>query len=157
MIPSAVPKELAVAASATVREPRGTTGARSEGEITAFRGPRRRLGSSWQAVRASVLPACFFACIFAGFLACGTPAREAAHPGGKTTSLRLRGTPDQASVVLDDQFLGNLAFVASHGVALPRGKHRLTVEAQGYFPFDREITGDEGPVSLEVQLRAIPQ
>lgn len=157
MIPSAVHEAPAVAVSATGSEPRGKTGACGEGGITASRRPLRRLGSWWQAARASVLPAGFLACIFAGFLACGTPAREAAHPGGKTTSLRLRGTPDQASVVLDDQFLGNLAFVASHGVALPRGKHRLTVEAQGYFPFDREITGDEGPVSLEVQLRAIPQ
>lgn len=75
-----------------------------------------------------------------------------------TTSLRMRGTPPDARVTVDDQHLGALAFVARRGVALPPGRHRISVEKPGYFPYDRVVEVDEGdpPVQLDVKLEPIP-
>jgi hypothetical protein len=74
-----------------------------------------------------------------------------------TTSLRLAPateSPRDARVVIDDQELGPLWYVTEHGVAMPPGKHRLTIEADGYLPYDREI--DAGPggglIKLDVKL-----
>jgi hypothetical protein len=75
-----------------------------------------------------------------------------------TTSLRMKGAIPDASVTIDDQYLGALAFVAKKGVALPPGKHRITVEKLGYFPWDRLVEVREGdpPLALEVTLTKIP-
>lgn len=74
-----------------------------------------------------------------------------------TTSLRLApaaGAPRGARVVVDDQELGPLWYVTEHGVAMPAGKHRITIEAEGYLPWDREV--DAGPsggvLKLDVTL-----
>jgi hypothetical protein len=74
-----------------------------------------------------------------------------------TTSLRLApasGAPRNARVVVDDQELGPLWYVTEHGVAMPAGKHRITIEADGYLPWDREV--DAGPsggvLKLDVTL-----
>jgi hypothetical protein len=66
-------------------------------------------------------------------------------------------TPSDAVVTIDDQYLGPLAFVAAHGVRLPEGKHRISVERPGYFPFDRTVDaqGTE-PIRLDVALIPIP-
>jgi PEGA domain len=75
-----------------------------------------------------------------------------------TVSLRMRGTPPDATVTIDDQILGALAYVEARGVALPPGKHRVTVQAQGFFPWDREVEAKEGdlPIRLDVALVPIP-
>ena len=80
------------------------------------------------------------------------------NPPPRTTSLRMNGTPPDARVSVDDQKLGALAFVAEHGVALPPGRHRVTVEKPGYFPYDEIVNVEEGdpPVSLAVTLAKIP-
>jgi len=85
-------------------------------------------------------------------LACG-PAREP-----RTVSLRLRGGPPNASVTIDDVFVGTLDFVAARGVGLPVGTHRLSVEAPGHLPLDRVVEAKEGslPIALDVTLRPIP-
>jgi hypothetical protein len=82
----------------------------------------------------------------------------ALSPSVPTVSLRMRGAPADASVVIDDQPIGSLDFVASRGVALPVGTHRVTVQAQGYYPFDREVEAKEGspPIQLEVKLTKLP-
>jgi PEGA domain len=89
-----------------------------------------------------------------GCLAC-EPAKE---PAARTVSLRLRGTPAEASVIVDDETLGSLDFVSAHGVALPPGLHHLTVKAPGYFPWDLEIQAKEGsrPMAFEVALTPVP-
>ena len=74
----------------------------------------------------------------------------------KTVSLRVAGNVPDASVTIDDQFLGSLAYVSRHGVAMPPGKHRVTVEKPGYFPWDRLIEATEQPVRLDVVLVPIP-
>jgi hypothetical protein len=74
-----------------------------------------------------------------------------------TTSLRLApaaDAPKNARVVVDDQPIGSLGFVTKRGVALPPGKHRITIEADGYLPWDMEVdAGDKGGlINLDVQL-----
>jgi hypothetical protein len=86
----------------------------------------------------------------AALIACGAPP--------KTVSFRMAGTPPFASVTIDDENVGSLALVASRGVALPPGKHRVTVEAPGYFPEDREVEAmpGSGPLRLDLALVKIP-
>ncbi len=76
----------------------------------------------------------------------------------KTVSLRMQGTPPEASVVIDEELVGQLDFVQAHGVALPPGLHHVTVKAGGYFPMDREVEAKPGspPIRLEVALTAVP-
>ncbi len=74
----------------------------------------------------------------------------------RTVSLRIKGNVPDASVTVDDQYLGAFSYVAAHGVALPPGKHRITVEKVGYFPWDRIVEASEAPIHLEVQLTKIP-
>ncbi len=74
-----------------------------------------------------------------------------------TTSLRLspgEGAPNTARVVVDDQPIGRLDFVVKRGVALPPGKHRITIEADGYLPWDQEVDAGEsgGLIQLDVKL-----
>jgi hypothetical protein len=92
--------------------------------------------------------------IFLCLLDC-EPAKEPSQP---TVSLRMRGAPPDATVVIDDEPLGSLEFVAGRGVALPPGVHHVTVEAQGYFPWDREVEAKPGsaPIALEVALTRVP-
>jgi hypothetical protein len=68
------------------------------------------------------------------------------------------GSPPNASVTVDDQFVGTLELVASRGVALPPGKHHVSVEAVGFVPWDRVVEAHEGdaPVRLEVRLTPLP-
>ena len=75
-----------------------------------------------------------------------------------TTSLRVKGGTPDATVTIDDRYIGPFAYVARHGVALPPGKHRITVERSGYFPWDRLVEAREGdpPLQLDVPLTKIP-
>jgi hypothetical protein len=76
----------------------------------------------------------------------------------RTTSLRVKGIVQDASVTIDDNYIGILAYVARRGVALPPGKHRVTVEKAGYFPWDKLVEAHEGdaPILLDVELVKIP-
>ena len=84
--------------------------------------------------------------------ACGPPAAP------KTVSMRMVGGPPNASVTVDDTFVGTLDIVARRGVALPPGTHRVSVEAPGHLPWDKVIEAKEGqgPLQLDVKLVAIP-
>lgn len=76
----------------------------------------------------------------------------------RTTSLRVKGAVPDAAVTIDDTYIGPFSYVARKGVALPPGKHRITVEKEGYFPWDKLVEAHEGdpPVHLEVTLTKIP-
>lgn len=65
-------------------------------------------------------------------------------------------TPRDASVIIDEQYVGPLSIVAAHGVRLPVGEHRISVEKNGYFPFDRLVRADRDDISLSVKLEPIP-
>jgi hypothetical protein len=75
-----------------------------------------------------------------------------------TASLRMRGAPADANVTIDDEPIGTLGYVAQRGVALPKGQHRVTVEAPGHFPYDKLVEAKEGGqrIDLEVKLQKIP-
>jgi len=73
-----------------------------------------------------------------------------------TVSLRVQGNVPDAQVTIDDIPIGALGYVAAHGVALPPGKHRVTVERVGYFPWDAVLTAEDEPIHLQVKLVPIP-
>jgi hypothetical protein len=78
----------------------------------------------------------------------------------RTTSLRVLGAPPMydASVTIDEKYLGAFSYVAAHGVALPPGRHQITVEKTGFFPWDKQVEAHEGdpPIRLDVVLVKIP-
>ena len=102
----------------------------------------------WLAGAALLLPA-------AGLL----PACGGGQEVVRTVSLHMQGKPETATVTIDDAWLGPLARVTRRGVALPPGRHRITVEAPGFFPWDRlvEVKDGDPPVSLDVALIAVPE
>jgi hypothetical protein len=71
----------------------------------------------------------------------------------------MLGAPPNATVTIDDIFVGRLDMVSARGVALPAGSHRVSVEAPGYFAWDRMVEAKEGagPIRLEVRLVATPE
>ncbi len=84
---------------------------------------------------------------------CGPGAARAA------VSMRITGpgdTPRDAAVFIDEEYVGPLGFVAARGVRLPVGEHRITVQKDGYFPWDAWVEADREPVHLQVELVPIP-
>lgn len=84
--------------------------------------------------------------------ACGPTLRPA-------VDLKLRSTahtPADASVVIDEEYIGPLGYVAAHGVRLPQGEHRVSVTKSGYFPWDQLVVSDREPIFLDVELTPIP-
>ncbi len=90
-------------------------------------------------------------------LGCMAPA-GCMPPSAPTVSMRMKGNVQDATVTIDDQYIGKLAFVAERGVALPPGRHRISVEKPGYFPWDTVVEVHEGdpPVYLHAVLQPIP-
>ena len=79
--------------------------------------------------------------------------------GRAAVSLRLnraKATPKDAGVWIDEEYLGPLTYVVIHGVRLPVGKHRITVQKAGYFPWDRVVVADREPIALEIVLEPVP-
>jgi len=85
-------------------------------------------------------------------LACGPKPRAA-------TSFKLvteKAAPSDASVTIDEEYIGPLGWVAARGVRLPVGEHRITIERDGYFPFDALVVAGREPIRLRVKLVRIP-
>ena len=95
-----------------------------------------------------------------GLLLVLPPALTACQPSAqRAVSLsfkRVQGTPWDAGVWIDEEFIGPLSYVAAHGVRLPEGKHRITVQKEGYFPWDRLVIATDQPIALDVTLEQIP-
>jgi hypothetical protein len=83
---------------------------------------------------------------------CGSAPRSAVS----MKMSRSKATPRDASVYIDEEFIGPLYYVAAHGVRLPTGRHRITITKDGYFPWDRVVEADRQPVALEVELVPVP-
>ena len=82
-------------------------------------------------------------------------AASPVHPKAK---VKVRGTPPDATVVVDDQPVGPLRVIEKFGLALAPGRHRITVEKKGYFPWDRAVEATLGePITLDVVLEPIPE
>jgi hypothetical protein len=79
-------------------------------------------------------------------------------PPPRTVSLRVHGAASDATVHIDDLYLGAFSMVEARGVALPPGQHRITVEKSGYFPWDKLVEVREGDplLKLDVKLQKIP-
>jgi len=73
-----------------------------------------------------------------------------------TVSLRVRGNVADAHVTIDDIPVGALGYVTARGVALPPGKHRVTAERPGYFPWDTLVEAKDDPIYLQITLVPIP-
>jgi hypothetical protein len=84
--------------------------------------------------------------------ACGA----AQHPKGKPAQLRVVAVPASAIVQVDEHFVGAARVLERQPVALNQGKHRVTVEAPGYFPHDLEVEMVPGVTSIEIKLRPVP-
>ncbi len=91
--------------------------------------------------------------VFIAALACAPKP-----PVMPTVSLRMTGDPPDARVTVDDEPVGTLDVVKARGVALPIGKHAISVEHDGYFPCDKLVEVKEGdpPVRFECKLVAVP-
>lgn len=79
--------------------------------------------------------------------------------GRAAVSMKLeldRSQPADASVFIDEEYVGPLGYVAAHGVRLPVGEHRITVERDGFFPWDQLVVADRQPIELRVKLEPIP-
>jgi hypothetical protein len=75
----------------------------------------------------------------------------------KASRLRVVAEPETATVQVDERFVGAARVVAARPVTLSAGKHRLTVEAPGYFPHDLEVEVAPGVTTVEIKLRAVPR
>jgi hypothetical protein len=76
-----------------------------------------------------------------------------------TVSLKLQKSaqsPRDASVYIDEEYIGPLGYVSVRGVRLPVGEHRITVVKEGYFPWDRLVEADRQTISLAVELVPVP-
>jgi len=77
-------------------------------------------------------------------------------PAKVTVSLRLQGNPADARVIIDDEDIGPLAVVQSRGVALPPGKHHVSVTAPGYFPWDKAVEAKPGDPLIRFAVALVP-
>ena len=78
----------------------------------------------------------------------------------RTTSLHVASDatdPPYARVTIDDQPVGALITVVKRGVALPPGKHRITIEADGFLPWDRDVDAGEGGGVVDVDVKLVKQ
>jgi hypothetical protein len=65
-------------------------------------------------------------------------------------------SPRDAAVLIDEEYIGPLGYVSARGVRLPIGKHRITVQKEGYFPWDRLVVATTQPIALDVTLEPVP-
>ena len=78
------------------------------------------------------------------------------RPAVSLSLAREAQSPRDAAVLIDEEYIGPLGYVAARGVRLPIGKHRITVEKPGYFPWDRLVEADRDAIHLDIQLEPIP-
>jgi len=92
------------------------------------------------------------AIVLAACPGCGPPLRAAVSMSLHYT----KPTPSDASVSIDEQYIGPLGYVAAHGVRLVEGEHRISITKTGFFPWDRLVTSSREPIKLDVTLQPIP-
>jgi hypothetical protein len=67
-----------------------------------------------------------------------------------------KDTPGSALVYVDGHYVGTLAALAARGLRIPEGKHRISVEKTGYFPYDVIVVSKIDPIHLQVALLPLP-
>lgn len=103
----------------------------------------------------------FRAVVFAALVILGGGVASCGMSGAGRAAVSMRmsrtpETPRDASVFIDEEYIGPLGFVARRGVRLPVGEHRITVQKEGYFPWDRLVVSDREPIQLWVELEPVP-
>ena len=93
------------------------------------------------------------AALTALLVACGAAKPVPTQPA----SLRVVAEPPTATVQVDERFVGAARVLDARPAPVGPGKHRVTLEAPGYFPHDLEVTLAPGVTTVEVKLRAVPQ
>lgn len=78
------------------------------------------------------------------------------RPAVSLSMAHSKQSPRDAAVLIDEEYIGPLGYVTARGVRLPIGKHRITVEKAGYFPWDRLVDADRQDIQLNVELEPIP-
>lgn len=78
-------------------------------------------------------------------------------PKGRPAELRAVVEPPTAIVQVDERFVGSARVLEKRPAQLTPGKHRVTVDAAGYFPHDVELELAPGVTTLQLKLRAIPK
>ena len=86
-------------------------------------------------------------------LACGGAQKPRAQP----SALRTIVEPTNATVQVDEQFVGSARVLSKRPALLKPGRRRVTIEAPGYFPHDLEVQIAPGITTVEVKLRPIPR
>jgi hypothetical protein len=84
-------------------------------------------------------------------LAAGCAGANASRRG-PAGGLKLRCTPADATVYVDDEYRGACTLFAQHALPLPAGSHRVQVEASGRFPYYGEVDTAGILQTLEVVL-----
>ena len=108
----------------------------------------------WLTPYVAFLAAGVLALLFVLSLASCQPAAE--RPAVSLSLARGAKSPPDAAVTIDEEYIGPLGYVAARGVKLPAGKHRITIEKPGYFPWDRLVEATTQPVHFDVVLEPIP-
>lgn len=111
--------------------------------------PRRQLLARLAPLNARVAP--LWLCLLVA--GCATMGKTAAV---SLTMKRTPDTPNDATVTIDEEYVGPLYYVQAKGVRIPVGEHRITVEKAGYFPYDELIVADRKPIHLQVRLVPVP-
>lgn len=97
-----------------------------------------------------------FAYLAAIAIALATGCGPALVPAVSLKIQRSPETPRDASVLIDEEYIGPLGIVAARGVRVPIGEHRISIEKTGYFPYDQLIVSDREDIRLVVKLEPIP-
>ena len=82
----------------------------------------------------------------------GAPVRPDSQGG-----LRLRCVPEDATVILDEEYRGACRLFSARPLPLQRGAHRLEVQADGHFPYYGDLDASGVVQTLEVVLVQRPE
>lgn len=105
--------------------------------------------------RASLLTGLFVTCLMAlSVSGCATMGLRSAVD---MTVKMGPHAPASALVYINGSYIGSLAAVVARGVRIPEGKHRLSVEKSGYFPYDAIIVSDIDAINLRIDLLPLPE
>jgi len=69
---------------------------------------------------------------------------------------KTANSPRDALVYIDGEYIAPLGTVVERGVRLPEGSHRISVEKNGYFPYDTVVVSNRKPIFLSVDLLELP-
>ena len=92
-----------------------------------------------------------FAVLGGGASACGP------NTASDVATLRVVSEPATARVYVDERFVGVGTVLAERPAGTTAGTHRVTVEADGFFPHDVEVALAPGETNIHIALRRVPE